>query len=175
MRDRSTSDPGEIPAPGLVAAWVALGTVPSERIPLWAAYWLVDGHDGESLRDLAGLGGTEHHEILDILPAALADCATTVPDSATAAAQVAFTDLARMLAADRATEFWVLDKVYEIVHRSDYDASILNLPLGWIYELADEWEAGWGRPRDQLEREIQEACRAQLASTNVRRTSGGSY
>ncbi|MFD5178721.1 hypothetical protein ACFWM1_23140 [Nocardia sp. NPDC058379] len=174
MSDRPTPDPGEMPSPGLVAAWVALDTVPSGRIPLCAAHWLVDGHDGASLRELAGLGGTEIHEIRDILPAALADCGTAVPDSAAAAAQVAFTDLARMHADGRASELWVLNKVYEIILRSDYDGGVVELPLGRIADLADEWEAGWGRPRDQLEREIQQACRAQLASASARRTSGGS-
>jgi hypothetical protein len=81
---------GEIPTPELVAAWVALDTVPSERIPHWAAHWLVQGHDGETLRKLAGLSGTDPHEVHDILPEALAHCTAAIPDSEAAAAQVAF-------------------------------------------------------------------------------------
>lgn len=167
MRDRPAPDPGEIPSPGLVAAWVALGTVPAERVPLWAAYWLVDGHDGAALRDLAGLGDTEFHEIHDVLPAAVADCATVVPESAVAAAQVAFTDLARMCAVHRATESWVLNKVCEIVVRSDYDAGVTELPLGRIYDLDDEWAAGWGRTRAELTQKIRDACRDQLTMSRA--------
>ncbi|GGN87148.1 hypothetical protein [Nocardia rhizosphaerihabitans] len=145
MHDWPALDTGEIPAPELVAAWVALDAIPSERIPLWAAHWLVDGHDGEALRNLAGLGGTETHEVRDILPAALADCTVAIPDSAAAAAQVAFTNLARLHAGNRASEIWVLAKVCDIVTRSDYDGSIIALPLGQIFGLEDEWAAGWGR------------------------------
>ena len=36
-----------IPSPELVAVWAKLGMIPSERVPLWAAHWLVAGHDGE--------------------------------------------------------------------------------------------------------------------------------
>ncbi|MGY2093617.1 hypothetical protein [Nocardia gipuzkoensis] len=84
------------PDPELVAAWVALDTVPSERIPLWAAHWLEQGHDGETFRKLAGLSGTDPHEVHDILPEALADRTAAIPDSDAAAAQVAFSKLARM-------------------------------------------------------------------------------
>lgn len=164
MHDWPAPGSGGLPTPELVAAWVTLGTVPSERIPLWAAHWLVRGYDGEALRALAGLGGAEPYEVHDLLPAALADCRAAIPDSDAAAAQVVFAQLARMQADGRATERWVLDKVYEIVARSDYSDSVIALPLGQVFGLEDEWAAGWGRPKDQLVREIQAACRAQLAA-----------
>lgn len=163
MHDWPAPDSGEVPTPELVAAWVALDTIRSERIPVWAAHWLVQGHDGEALRTLAGLTGTDTHEVHDTLPAALADCAVVVPDSDAAAARVAFTKLARMHADNRATERWVLDKVCEIVDRSGYADSVTALPLGQIFHLQDEWGAGWGRTEQQLTYEIQRACRAQLA------------
>ncbi|WP_280261779.1 hypothetical protein [Nocardia abscessus] len=158
---------GEIPTPELVAAWVALDTVPSERIPLWAGHWLVQGHDGETLRKLAGLSGTDPHEVHDILPEALADCTAAIPDSDAAAAQVAFSKLARMHADNRATERWVLDKVCEIVARSGYADSVIALPLGQIFDLEEEWGACWGRTEQQLAYEIQNACRAQLAMSHA--------
>ncbi|WP_328389958.1 hypothetical protein [Nocardia sp. NBC_00416] len=164
MHDWPAADSGEIPAPELVAAWVALDTAPSERIPLWAAHWLARGYDGETLRKLAGLSSSDTHEVRDILPAALADCAAAIPESEAAAAQVAFTQLARLHADNRATEKWVLDKVCEIVVESDWDDSVIALPLGRIFGLEDEWGAGWGRPEQQLAREIQDACGAQLAT-----------
>ncbi len=167
MHDWPALDSGEIPTPELVAAWVALGTIPCERIPLWAAHWLVQGRDGEMLRKLAGLSGTDSHEVHDILAAALADCSASIPDwdAAAAAAQVAFTELARMHADNRAAERWVLDKVCEIVDRSSYADSVIALPLGRIFDLEDEWGAGWGRTEQQLAYEIQNACRAQLATS----------
>ena len=115
MHDWPIPESDEIPTPKLVAAWVTLDIIPTERIPLWAAHWLVQGYDGDTLRTLAGLSGTDPHDVHDALPAALADCAAPIPDSDAAAAQVAFIKLARMHADNRATERWVLDKVCEIV------------------------------------------------------------
>ncbi|ONI88646.1 hypothetical protein ALI144C_06360 [Actinosynnema sp. ALI-1.44] len=167
MRDWPTPESDEVPSPKLVAAWVALDIIPAERLPLWAAHWIVQGHDGDSLRTLAGLSGTDSHEVHDILPAALADCAEPIPDPEVAAATVAFTELARMHADNRATERWVLDKVYEIVTRSSYADGVVDLPLGRIFDLADEWGTGRGRTDHQLEFEIRNACGAQLAAVEA--------
>lgn len=167
MHDWPAPDSGEIPTPESVAAWVALDTLPSERIPLWAAHWLTQGYDGETLRVLAGLSGADPHEVRDILPAALTYCGAAIPDSNAAAAHVAFTTLARMHADNRATERWVLAKVCEIVARSDYADSVIALPLGRIVHLEDEWVGGWGRTEQQLERAIQNACRTQLATSHA--------
>lgn len=167
MHDWPAANSDEVPTPELVAAWVALSTVPSERIPLWAAHWLVRGYDEEALRALAGLSGSNPHDVHDLLPAALADCSAAIPGSDAAAAQVAFTKLARMHADRRATERWILDKVCEIVSRSGYANSVIALPLGGIFGLEDEWDAGWGRPEAELVHEIQDACRAQLAANEA--------
>jgi hypothetical protein len=167
MHDWPTPESGEIPAPKLVAAWVRLGIDPTERIPLWAAYWLVQGYDGDALRTLAGLSGTDPDEVREVLPAALADCAAPIPDSDAAAAQVAFVKLARMHAENRAAERWVLDKVCEIVAESGYANGVIALPLGKIFDMSDEWGAGWGRTERQLELEIQKACRTQLAASEA--------
>jgi hypothetical protein len=68
-----------------------------------------------------------------------------------------------MHADGRAAEPWVLDKVEEIVERSDYADSVLGLPLGRIYGLAEEWRAGW-RTAEQLTAEVQRrACTEQFA------------
>jgi hypothetical protein len=142
---------------------VALGAVPAERVPLWAAHWLSAGHDGDALRTLAGLSGRDSHDVHDLLPGALADCGVSIPDSDRAAASAAFTKLARLHADGRAAESWVLDKVDEIVERCDYADSVLGLPLGQLHNLAEEWGAGWGRTEDQLKTEIQRACTEQLA------------
>lgn len=163
MHDWPTAESGEIPSPTLVAAWATLGLAPAERVPVWAAHWLVDGHDGPALRTLAGLSGKDPSEVHDTLPDALADCGTHVPDSDTAAAQVAFTKLARMQATGIAGERWIADKVDEILARADYATSVINLSLGQLHGLSDEWQAGWGRPEQQLKAQVQHACATQLA------------
>src|SRR5262249_46793052 len=114
MHDWPAVASGEIPSPWLVAAWVRLDMVPAERLPLWAAHWLAAGNDGDALRTLAGLSATDDpRDIREALPDALAGCGVTIPDSDAAAAQVAFTKLARMHADGLAAERWVLDKVCE--------------------------------------------------------------
>jgi hypothetical protein len=165
MHDWPAVAPGEIPSPQLVAAWAKLHLAPAERIPLWAAHWLAGGFDGDALRTLAGLSANDDpRDIHDILPEALADCGITIPDSDSAAAQAAFTKLARMHADGQAGERWILDKVCQIVSRSGYSTRVISLPLGQIFGLSDEWDAGWGRPELQLRAEIRSACAAQLAA-----------
>lgn len=48
-----------------------LGQAHPERMPLWAAHWLVRGYDGEHLVHRAGLYGDDPREVGDVLPAAL--------------------------------------------------------------------------------------------------------
>jgi len=96
MSDPSPSAASEVPSPRLVGAWETLGLLPIERVPMWAAYWIVGGHDGEALARLAGLHGDDPREVHDALPDALRDCGVEMPDSDVAAATVAFTHAARL-------------------------------------------------------------------------------
>ena len=169
---------GDVPSPTLVAAWLTLGTLPTERIPLLAAFWLADGYDGAALVDLAGLHGDDPYEVRDLLPAALADCDVAVPTTDAAAAMTAFTSLAQLYADGKAGERWIVDKVSEILARSGYPSSVIALPLGQLYGLDDEWGAGWGRTDAELLAVTREACLDQLrlAATHYarsRRTSCG--
>jgi hypothetical protein len=82
-----------VPSPELVAVWAKLGMIPSERVPLWAAHWLVAGYDGEHVVHLAGLHGDDSREVNDALRDALLDCGVTLPESEAAAAAVVYTDL----------------------------------------------------------------------------------
>ena len=59
MHDWPVDDASEVPIPKLVAAWFVLDTLPTERVPLWASHWIAGGHDGESLRSLAGVSGKD--------------------------------------------------------------------------------------------------------------------
>jgi hypothetical protein len=49
---------GGVPSPEIVAAWTQLWLLPTERVPLWAARWLVAGYDGEHLAYLPGCMAT---------------------------------------------------------------------------------------------------------------------
>jgi hypothetical protein len=118
---------------------------------------------------VAGLSITDDpRDIRDILPDALTDCGTAIPDSDSAAAQLAFTHLARLHTDRQAAERWILDKVSEIITRSGYaDSVLVGLPLGGLYGLDDEWAAGWGRTEQELKARIREACAAQLSSNRM--------
>lgn len=82
------------PAPGLVAAWLVLGDVAVERVPWWAAEWLVRGYDGPALREVAGLGRDDSGPVWELLPATLGDTGVRPPATVAEAAAVWFTHLA---------------------------------------------------------------------------------
>ncbi|GAA4465875.1 hypothetical protein GCM10023170_075900 [Phytohabitans houttuyneae] len=151
-----------MPSPTLVAAWLTLDMVPAERIPRWAAFWLVDGCDGPALIELAGLHGDDPREVRDLLPAALAECRVAVPAAEAAAAMETFTHLAQLCVEGRAGERWIVDKVAEILRRSGYANEVIALPLGQLYDLDDEWGAGWGRTDAELRTVTRQACDDQL-------------
>jgi hypothetical protein len=153
---------GEVPSPTLVAAWLTLNMLPTERIPRWAAFWLADGYDGTALIELAGLHGDDPHEVRDLLPAALADCGVAVPATDVAAAMEAFTHLAQLFVDGKAGDRWIVDKVSEILARSGYSRSVIALPLGQLYGLDDEWGAGWGRSEGELRVVTRQACLDQV-------------
>lgn len=164
MSDWPAEHPTEVPTPRLVHAWLVLDTLPTERVPVWAAHWIADGCDGESLRQLAGLHGDDPHVVRDLLDDALRECGIERPDISTsasvkvAAAMEAFTAVAKLQVAGRASERWVVSKVYEIVE-PEFDQAITDLPLGRLYSLEDEW---WGRADDKLCEAVRRACREQL-------------
>lgn len=162
LMDDSRSDGAEVPPPQLVAAWEQLGLTPVEKVPLWAANWVVGGFDGEALVQLAGLHGDDPHEVHDLLPAALEDCGVHLPESDTAAAALAFDHAARLFRDGLAAPQWVLQRVNEICARASYRQSVLDLPLGALFSLDDEWDSGWGRITEELTAVIRKACQEQL-------------
>lgn len=144
MTDWPFPDSGGVPSPQIVAAWTQLGLLPTEKVPLWAAHWLVAGYDGECLVSLAGLHGDDPHDVRDVLPGALLDCGVAMPNSDVAAASVSFTHLAHLHARE-----------------------VIDLPLGRLYYIADEWGAGWGRTDQELAVIVREACDEQLRNGSV--------
>jgi hypothetical protein len=169
------ADPGEIPSPELVAAWLILDTLPTERIPVWAAHWIAAGYDGQALAELAGLHGDDPHEVRDVLPDALAECGVTAQADPSeqqerAAAMVAFTAIARLQVSRGASERWVVDKVVQIVRpyfERFFKPSITSLPLAQLYALDDEWGRGGARTDEQLRAVVRQACARQLDAARI--------
>ena len=159
-------------SPGLVASWLVLGTLPTERIPYFAAHWLVQGYDGPSVVTLAGLSGDDPHEVRDVLDAALGDCGVARPPTGTAVMET-FTAIARMQADGRAEEGWVLDMVVEVINNIGYSSDVTDLPLGSLCDLTAEWNAGWGRTREELAARVRAACADQLALADSSSASFG--
>ncbi|MEO6081586.1 MAG: hypothetical protein ABIQ18_00575 [Umezawaea sp.] len=150
----------DVPAPSLVSAMVEVGLAPWERIPLWAAHWLADGHDGDALRTLAGLSGRDSNEVHDVVAEALAECGAPLTGDLVAAVGVVFTEMARryVLGADRA----VLGVVGRVLYHSGFPAAVWEMPLAGLCTLLDDWDYEWGQPRDEIRVLVREACAAQL-------------
>lgn len=173
MHDGPSRTEADIPSPKLVAAWLVLDTIPTERIPLWAAHWLAAGYDGHALAELAGLHGDDPRAVRDLLLAALIDCGVQDADlelgdqsRRRAQAMSAFTAAAKLCIDGRASERWVVSKVVEIVE-PDFDELITELPLGSLVRLDDEWRAGRGRSDEQLRAEVRRACSDQLRAAQT--------
>jgi len=161
----SISRPDSVPPPTLVAAWERLGVLCPEKVPLWAAHWIVAGYDGERLVYLAGLRGDDPRDVHDALPGALQDCDVRWPESDVAAATVAFAHLARMHVAGQAGALWVAQQVEEMVLNTGYSDGVMSLPLGHVYGIADAWGAGWAGTDEQLAAAVRAACEEQLAGS----------
>lgn len=131
-------------------------------MPWWAAEWLVQGFDGEALRALAGLNGDDPRAIHDVLVEALAEAGTTATMSDVEAARITFIDPARQWQANRLTEVGVIRAVDQVLAKVMYCTEVIELPLGQLYGLDDEWDGDWGRPQAELEAIVQHACREQL-------------
>jgi hypothetical protein len=173
-------DQAPVPSPGAVAVWLVLGMLAVERTPWWAAHWLAEGHDGEALRELAGLNGKDPRAVHDLLPTALGEMGVGLPPTYLAAATESFRDLAEMLVSRRADPRWVVKRVEQIIVRVQYDEDVLNLPLGHLYGLDDEWDGGWGRTPAQMKAEVEFRCSEQLGhdvggepSVRLRRLGAG--
>ncbi|WP_242904000.1 hypothetical protein [Actinomadura terrae] len=162
---------GAIPPPRLVAAWLKTGVLDGGTAPLWAAHWIADGLDGEALRMLAGLDGSDTREVYDLLPAALDDVQAPIPDDLKAAVQVVYDDLAALYLAAKIDTGRLLTEVEVLVLGSDVDGAYLEPPLASVHALHDEWTGGWGRPRKELKALVHQAC---LKQTNMSAPDGHS-
>jgi hypothetical protein len=149
-------------SPAVAAALVVLGTIRIERVPWWAAQWLADGHDGEALRELAGLDGQDPHAVTDLIPSALAEAGASLPSGPVAVASEAFRHIAEMYLSGQASERWIAQKAEEIVIQLDYDDDVMAFPLGQLYGVDDAWRGGWGPSVEELKAAVRAACVGQL-------------
>lgn len=157
------SNGDEVPSPEAVAVWLHMGQVRPERIPLWAAHWLVRGYDGEHLVHLAGLHGDDPREVRDVLPCALRDCGVRLPDSDAAAAVSVFGQLARRHLDGAVEAARVIGVVGSVLAWCGYPQAVMDLPLGRLLPIEDEWDDHWGRTREELTAIVRDACDKQLA------------
>ncbi len=160
---QTVRDGGEVvPRPTVVAARLALGLLDVNRVPWWAAEWLAQGHDGESLRTLAGLNDRDPLAIHDVLLDALAETGTTVPASDRDAASVVFRDVVRQFVSKHLNERQVARAVDQVLATVMYSNEVVMEPLGQLNGVDDEWSGGWGRNDAELRAIVREACIAQL-------------
>ena len=152
-----------MPPPKLVAAWLKLDVlVDPAQVPMWAAYWIVDGLDTPALRDLAGLDGSDPFAVRELTAKALDEMHVGV-DDLHEAADLVLTDEAERCLAGRTSERTLATALDDLYVRSGYADEILRQPLGAEYGLDDEWLGGWGRTDDQLRDAVRAACLRQVA------------
>jgi hypothetical protein len=153
---------GETPTPALVAAWLALDTLRAESVPMWAANWLVQGYDGESLAELAGLSGRDTREVRDLLPAALADAGFAPLSSRQAALKVAYDHIASLHLSGRVRWAWVVNQVVELVIGIGHVSEAFEQPLGELWGIDDELGDPWSRTEEELAGIVRQACIEQM-------------
>ena len=157
-------DSEPIPSPVVVASWVALGAVTPERVPLWAAHWLAQGLDGPELVALAGLNEKDVREIHDLLPAALRDAGVDPVPELVAAVRLSFDHVARMFLDGLCGWRWVISTVTDTFDQNDWTDEMYAEPLGALFGVEDELVGGWGRPVEEIEVAVREACEQQVRS-----------
>ncbi|MGW5190529.1 hypothetical protein ACWEOO_14810 [Kribbella sp. NPDC004138] len=153
---------GETPTPGLVGAWLALDRLHAESVPMWAASWLVQGYDGASLAELAGLSGRDTREVRDLLPAALADVGVDPLSSRRAALKVAYDHIANMHLTGRVRWAWVVNQVVGLVIGNGYASEAFEQPLGELWGIDDDLGDPWSRTEDELAGIVRQACIEQV-------------
>ncbi|MFI7298881.1 hypothetical protein [Streptomyces sp. NPDC050121] len=131
----------------------------------WAAQWLTDGRDSEALREMAGLNGRDTRALADLLPTVLAEMGVDPLPGTLEAVTMVFRNIAADCLTGRLDERAVVQQVEEIVISHDYASEIIDLPLGLLYGLDDEWQGGWGATVEQLRATVRARCTDQLAQS----------
>ena len=153
-----------VPTPDEVATFTPLDRVPLRRMPWWAAEWLTQGYDGDSLRLLAGLNETDLFEIADLMPAVLNEVNASLPGDTKDALNRSFSYVARLCLDGRLTEQAAVQMVEHLIAAGGFDVDFYSLPLGASFGLDDEWEGRWGRSSEALTAEVRRLCEVQISS-----------
>ncbi|GAA1154504.1 hypothetical protein GCM10009630_60790 [Kribbella jejuensis] len=150
------------PPPALVAAWLTLDNLHLEAVPMWAANWIVQGYDGPSLAELAGLNGQDTREVRDLLPDALADTGIAALPSGQAALKIAYDDIATAYLAGRAQWTWAANEVARLVIATNYAEENFDHPLSVLWYIDEEIGQPWARTDDELAADVRRLCIDQL-------------
>ena len=129
---------------------------------MWAAYWLVEGLDGDAVVELAGLSVQDSGAVRDLLPAALEDAGVADLTTTQAEVKVAFDHIAALHTDGLASWGWVIDVVHETISQGNYAVEYFEEPLAAVYGMDDELDGGWGRSEQEIGRAIRSACDQQL-------------
>ncbi|PPK62589.1 hypothetical protein V5P93_002021 [Actinokineospora auranticolor] len=127
-----------------------------------AAHWLVDGHDGEALRALAGLGAHDFYEIGEVLTDALAECGVSVPDSDDEALHVEYLRIAIAFQRGELTVAEVVGGVRE-ANWATYEGG--DLLMTAIHHDSLLWHAVWEPTEEYKADLVRTACAEELAYT----------
>ncbi|ONI68999.1 hypothetical protein BWI15_35315 [Kribbella sp. ALI-6-A] len=141
---------------------MVLEQLPTERVPMWAAEWLVQGYDGDALAELAGLSGRDTREVRDLLPAALADAGVDVMSSEQAAFKMAYDHIATLHLEGRVRWEWAVNQVVGLVFAAGHADVAFEQPLGALWEVDDDLDGPWSRTKDELAEVVRQACVEQL-------------
>ncbi len=104
-------------------------------------------------------------EIRALLPVVAGEMRCAVPETVTEAAQVIFDALASEWSANAISDSDVAAYADRVVFLSWESPSVLEMPLGAIYGVADFLHADWGPPKSELMAKVRQACADQLAAT----------
>ena len=119
-----------VPSPGLVAVMLVLDQLPAERVPWWATAWLAGGLGGRATAEIAGLDGSDTRQVRDLLPEVFAELSESLPATGAAAATLVLIHMAELCLRELASEFWIVQRVEEIVSGGDCPDDIRAQPLG---------------------------------------------
>lgn len=139
-----------VPSPEHAAALHRFGVLRTDETPMLAAHWLVE-HDSPSLRELAGLSGSEGWLIDRLWPAVLSDLGVEKQSDNEAWYQLAAYETAALRNGQE-----VLEAMDEVVRAYVHSGYPTQDEASYIYAMDDELRGGWGRPKDEVLAEVRQ-------------------
>jgi hypothetical protein len=108
---------------------------------------LVQGYDGDRLRQLAGGDGTDHFAVADLLPSVLEETGPLLPATRADALNRAFGYVARLGLGGRLTERAAVQMVEHLIAAAGFEIHFHSLLLGGSYWLDESGKAGGVAPK----------------------------